>query len=55
MVMFRDHLRGNDGDRDLYEATKRELAGRTWRYTQDYTQAKSEVVREILARAQDSP
>ena len=54
MVMFRDRLRGNDGDRDLYAATKRELAGRTWRYTQDYAQAKSEVVREILARAQSS-
>jgi chloramphenicol 3-O-phosphotransferase len=49
--MFRDHLRGNDADRELYERTKRELAGRRWKYVQHYANAKSEVVAEIMTRA----
>jgi GrpB-like predicted nucleotidyltransferase (UPF0157 family) len=51
MVMFRDRLRTHAEDRELYEAAKRELAARTWKYTQNYADAKSEVIREILARA----
>ena len=51
MVLFRDRLRTNDADRDLYLATKRELAAREWKYTQQYADAKTDVVREILARA----
>jgi GrpB-like predicted nucleotidyltransferase (UPF0157 family) len=51
MTAFRDHLRATPADRDLYERTKRELAGRTWTYTQDYADAKSEVVEDILTRA----
>lgn len=51
MVLFRDWLRNNDDDRLLYEATKRELAARTWKYTQNYADAKSEVIRQILGRA----
>jgi GrpB-like predicted nucleotidyltransferase (UPF0157 family) len=51
MLAFRDWLRTSDADRALYEKTKRELAGRVWRYTQDYADAKSEVVRAILGRA----
>ena len=51
MLAFRDHLRRNEPDRLLYERTKRELAQRTWKYTQHYADAKSEVVEEILARA----
>ena len=50
MTAFRDHLRANSADRDLYERTKRDLARRTWTYTQDYADAKSEVVEEIIAR-----
>jgi GrpB-like predicted nucleotidyltransferase (UPF0157 family) len=38
----------------LYEATKRELAARTWKYTQNYADAKAKVVQEILARARRS-
>lgn len=53
MVSFRDWLRSHRADRELYEKTKRELAGRTWKYTQHYADAKSEVVREILSRAMD--
>jgi GrpB-like predicted nucleotidyltransferase (UPF0157 family) len=50
-LSFRDHLRINPADRDLYLHTKRELAARTWKYTQDYADAKSAVVEEILRRA----
>jgi GrpB-like predicted nucleotidyltransferase (UPF0157 family) len=51
MVRFRDHLRANLDDRALYEASKRELASRTWKYTQHYADAKTKVVEEIMARA----
>jgi GrpB-like predicted nucleotidyltransferase (UPF0157 family) len=51
MLVFRDRLRTNEADRELYERTKRGLAERTWKYTQDYADAKTEVVEEILARA----
>jgi GrpB-like predicted nucleotidyltransferase (UPF0157 family) len=51
MLLFRDWLRDHAGDRSLYEEKKRQLAGRVWKYTQNYADAKSEVVQEILARA----
>jgi GrpB-like predicted nucleotidyltransferase (UPF0157 family) len=51
MVAFRDHLRANQADRELYERTKRELASQYWEYVQDYADAKTEVVEEIIARA----
>ena len=51
MLLFRDWLRTSTDDRLLYEETKRELAARTWKYRQNYADAKSEVVAEILARA----
>ena len=51
MLAFRDWLRAHDADRDLYARTKRELARREWKYVQHYADAKSDVVREILARA----
>jgi GrpB-like predicted nucleotidyltransferase (UPF0157 family) len=51
MLRFRDHLRGNPEDLELYASAKRELAGRDWKYVQQYADAKTEVVREILARA----
>ena len=51
MLLFRDWLRNTPSDRLLYERTKRKLAARTWRYTQNYADAKSEVIQEILARA----
>jgi GrpB-like predicted nucleotidyltransferase (UPF0157 family) len=50
MVAFRDWLRTHADDRRLYEDTKRELAARIWRHTQDYADAKSDVVRAIMAR-----
>ena len=51
MLLFRDWLRDHADDRLLYEATKRELAARRWKYAQNYADAKSEVIQEILARA----
>ena len=51
MLLFRDHLRADSHDRILYERTKRELAGRDWHYTQEYADAKTTVVADILARA----
>jgi GrpB-like predicted nucleotidyltransferase (UPF0157 family) len=52
MLRFRDWLRATPADRALYERTKRELARREWKYTQNYADAKTAVVEEILARAQ---
>jgi len=54
MLLFRDRLRNHPEDRILYETTKRELASRTWKYTQNYADAKSEVVMEILTRAREA-
>jgi len=51
MLAFRDHLRADATDRELYERTKRDLAAREWAYVQDYADAKTEVVEEIVARA----
>ena len=51
MLMFRDWLRSNDADRELYERTKRELAKRVWKYVQDYADSKTSVVEEIVERA----
>lgn len=51
---FRDWLRSHPEDRDRYAGVKRELAGRRWRYVQDYAEAKTDVVAEILARS-DQP
>ena len=52
MLLFRDWLRTHDDDRKLYEDTKDKLSAQIWAYTQDYADAKSEVVSEILARAE---
>jgi GrpB-like predicted nucleotidyltransferase (UPF0157 family) len=51
MLVFRDRLRSNAEDRELYERTKRELAAKEWKYAQNYADAKSEVVQQILERA----
>ncbi|MDB5075865.1 MAG: GrpB family protein [Chloroflexi bacterium] len=50
-LIFRDWLRDHPAERDLYAHTKRDLAQREWRYVQNYADAKSEVVEEIIARA----
>ncbi|HXA27273.1 MAG TPA: GrpB family protein, partial [Candidatus Angelobacter sp.] len=54
MLLFRDTLRSNDAERIAYEQTKRALAAQTWRYVQNYADAKTEVVEAIIARARDA-
>jgi GrpB-like predicted nucleotidyltransferase (UPF0157 family) len=44
MLLFRDWLRNHAADRMLYEATKRDLAAQTWKYTQNYADAKGAVI-----------
>jgi GrpB-like predicted nucleotidyltransferase (UPF0157 family) len=51
MLLFRDRLRARPEERELYERTKRELAAARWDYIQDYADAKSSVVEEIISRA----
>ena len=48
MLSFRDWLRTHREDRERYAAAKRRLAQQTWRYVQNYADAKSQVVEEIL-------
>jgi len=50
-LVFRDWLRSNEGDRLLYENTKKELAKKDWKFVQNYADAKTAVVEEIIARA----
>jgi len=54
MLLFRNWLRRNPADRELYEKTKRELARRNWKFGQHYADAKTDVVRTILTRAQQA-
>jgi GrpB-like predicted nucleotidyltransferase (UPF0157 family) len=51
MLRFRDWLRNNAADRDLYARTKLDLAGRDWKSVQNYADAKTPVVEEITGRA----
>jgi len=51
ILNFRDWLSSNATDRDLYERTKRDLAEKEWADVQDYADAKTAVIEEILARA----
>jgi len=51
MLLFRDRIRAHEGDRRLYEETKRRLAVQHWERVQDYADAKSEVVEAVIARA----
>ena len=55
MLLFHDHLRADAADRELYESTKASLAERDWPTVQDYADAKSSVVGDILARAAAEP
>ncbi len=50
---LRDWLRVDAADRELYAATKRRLAQQSWRDMNDYAEAKSEVIRDVLGRARD--
>jgi GrpB-like predicted nucleotidyltransferase (UPF0157 family) len=50
MIKFRDWLRSNAADRERYECVKCSLAAQEWNSVQDYADAKTAVVAEILAR-----
>jgi GrpB-like predicted nucleotidyltransferase (UPF0157 family) len=51
LLAFRDWLRRDHADRELYASTKRALARQDWPTMQHYADAKSEVVEAIIARA----
>jgi GrpB-like predicted nucleotidyltransferase (UPF0157 family) len=50
-LIFRDRLRTNPADRARYEATKRNLATRSWPDMNAYADAKTEIIESILAAA----
>ena len=50
MLAFRDRLRDDEADRRLYADAKRELASREWKFVQEYADAKTAVIEEILRR-----
>ncbi len=50
MLAFRDWLRAHSDDRDRYARTKRDLASREWKDSQDYADAKTPVIVEISSR-----
>ena len=50
MLAFRDRLRADVAGRELYARTKRELASQRWTYTQNYADAKTAVIEQIMAR-----
>ena len=52
MLLLRDWLRADSADRELYAAAKRELAARDWKFMQQYADAKTAVIAEIMSRAE---
>jgi GrpB-like predicted nucleotidyltransferase (UPF0157 family) len=52
MLLLRDWLRANAADRKLYATAKRKLAAHDWKYMQQYADAKTTVIQEIMSRAQ---
>lgn len=50
-LLFRDHLRVHPDDAAAYAAVKQQLVRRSWPTMQDYADAKSDVVHDILRRA----
>ena len=50
-IAFRDCLRANESERRRYERVKRVLAKRDWNDSNEYAEAKSEVIAEIVATA----
>jgi len=51
MLMFRDWLRGNAADRDLYARVKLGLARKEWKDVQNYADAKTAVIEKIIGRS----
>jgi len=54
MLTFRDRLRTNASDRERYARSKRALAQQDWKYTQNYADAKTAVIEEIISGAERS-
>ena len=50
-LLLRNHLREDEGDRELYARTKRDLARREWPSVDHYAEAKTEIIEGIIARA----
>jgi GrpB-like predicted nucleotidyltransferase (UPF0157 family) len=50
-LLFRDYLRGNSEVRRAYDALKRQLAEREWESRDDYTQAKSGFIQQVMEEA----
>lgn len=53
-LVLRDRLRRNASDRELYAETKRVLAERDWPSMDAYSDAKTDVIRGILARGRST-
>ena len=53
-LIFRERLRNSPSDRQLYEETKRRLAGRSWPSMDAYAQAKTAIVEHIIAAARST-
>ncbi|MBB1256376.1 GrpB family protein [Streptomyces sp. OF3] len=51
MLRFRDLLRADPAARRVYERTKRQLAERSRQYVQNYADAKTAVIDELLGKA----
>jgi GrpB-like predicted nucleotidyltransferase (UPF0157 family) len=51
LLLVRDRLRSDPEERQRYAHAKQLLASRTWKYVQDYADAKSEVIESIIAQA----
>jgi GrpB-like predicted nucleotidyltransferase (UPF0157 family) len=53
-LLFRDRLRADREDRDLYERTKRALIEQDWADMNAYAEAKTGVIAEVKERARKS-
>ena len=53
-LLLRDWLRTNPKEREIYAETKRKLASQKWHYVQNYADAKSGVIEEMITRARAS-
>jgi len=50
-LLLRDRLRQDEGERELYAQTKRELASKDWPSVDHYAEAKTEIIEGIISRA----
>lgn len=51
-LLLRDWLRHDDSDREAYGALKRALAARAWADMNEYAAAKTDLIQDILGRAE---